>query len=98
MKFNIVLEDNKIKVVPLDDITKPKTNLINPFLRRNIRDKIFHEIQKADKIFIRSCSYYTLLAYKACIKYKKPFFVEVAGFAKEGYMHHSLLGKIIANK
>lgn len=96
-KFNVVLNNPKIRVVALDDITHPKTNMINPLVRFRIRKTIFDEVKKTDKCIIRSGSFYTIAAYEACKVYVKPYLLEVAGFVKEGLENHSLLGKLIAN-
>lgn len=96
-RFNKVLDNPKIRVVALDDITHPKSNMINPIVRHRIRKTILEEVEKADKCIIRSCSFYTIAAYDACKKYHKPYLMEVAGFIKEGLQHHSLLGKMIAS-
>ena len=95
-RFNPIPVDSKVSVVPLDDITRPKLNMVNPFVRKRIKDTIFQEVSKTDKCIIRSASFYTGLCMKACIEYKKTYLMEVTGFALEGMSHHSLLGKITA--
>lgn len=95
-RFNPIPNDSRIRVVALDDITKPKYNLLNPFVWRRIRNMIFKEIEKADKIIIRSASKYCQIAREACLSYRKPYLHEVTGFAREGLRYHSLLGRISA--
>jgi len=95
-RFNPIPLDGKVSIVPLDDITRPKLNMINPFVRKRIKDTIFQEVSKTDMCIIRSASFYTGLCMQACIEYKKPYLMEVTGFALEGMSHHSLLGKITA--
>lgn len=96
-RFNPIPVDTKIKVVPVDDITRPKWNIINIVKRRRIAETIQREVADADKVIIRSASFYTDICQKACVKYKKHYIFEVTGFALEGLSHHSLLGKLSAN-
>lgn len=95
-RFNPIPTDDNVCVVPLDDITRPKLNLVNPFVRKRIKKHIFREVSKADKCIIRSASFYSGLCMQACIEYGKPYLMEVTGFALEGMSHHSLLGKLSA--
>lgn len=97
-KFNKVLDDSRIRIVPLVDFTESKLSMLNPFVYKEIKRVIFAEVQKVDKCFIRSGSHYTRVAYDACIKYHKPYLFEATGFAYESFSHHSLIGRIIANK
>lgn len=97
-KFNKVLDDSRIRIVPLVDFTESKLSMLNPFVYKKIKRVIFAEVQKADKCFIRSGSHYTRVAYDACIKYHKPYLFEATGFAYESFSHHSFIGRIIANK
>ncbi len=96
--FNKVLTDPRIRIVPLDDVTTPRLNIVNPFVRARIKRVIMNEIEKADKVFIRSTSFYTEIAYRACIRYNKPYLFEVTGLAYEGYAGSGFVGKLIANK
>lgn len=96
-RFSPIPISNKVKVVALEDILKPICNLLDINKRKQIEKTIFEEIKLTDKCIIRSASFYTLLAYKACIKYNKPYLLEVTGFAKEGLSHHSILGQLSAN-
>lgn len=97
-KFNKVLDDSRIRIVPLVDFTESKLSMLNPLVYKEIKRVIFAEVQKADKCFIRSGSHYTRVAYDACIKYHKPYLFEATGFAYESFSHHSFIGRIIANK
>ena len=97
-KFNKVLDDSRIRIVPLVDFTESKLSMLNPFVYKEIKRVIFAEVQKADKCFLRSGSHYTRVAYDACIKYHKPYLFEATGFAYESFSHHSFIGRIIANK
>lgn len=97
-KFNKVLDDSRIRIVPLVDFTESKLSMLNPFVYKEIKRVIFAEVQKADKCFIRSGSHYTRVAYDACIQYHKPYLFEATGFAYESFSHHSFIGRIIANK
>lgn len=96
-RFNPVLVNNKIKLVPVEDITHPKCNIINIFKRKKITKTIRHEVAHADKIIIRSASFYTNICQKACIDYNKPYIFEVTGFILEVMSHHSLMGRLLAN-
>ncbi len=95
-RFNPIPIDHKVDVIPLDDITRPKLNMLNPFVRKRIKNTIFQEVSKADKCIIRSASFYTGICMQACIEYREPYLMEVTGFALEGMSHHSLLGKFAA--
>ena len=97
-KFNKVLDDSRIRIVPLVDFTESKLSMLNPIVYKEIKRVIFAEVQKADKCFLRSGSHYTRVAYDACIKYHKPYLFEATGFAYESFSHHSFIGRIIANK
>lgn len=97
-EFCRMLINPKLRIVDLPDIIRPKMRLLNLIIRKNIRKIIESEVASADKVIIRSCSLYTYMAYKACLKYNKPYLMEVTGFAKEGMTHHSLLGRILAGK
>lgn len=94
-RFNPII-DKKIRIVAVDDITRPKLNFFNLFMRYKINKSIYNEISKADKIIIRSASYMTKQAYLACQKYKKPYIVEVTGFIFESMYYHGFLGRIFA--
>lgn len=95
-RFNAIPSDGKVEVIALKDITVPKTNIINPLVRKSIKDVIYGAVRKADKCIIRSASFYTGICMEACLKYGKPYLFEVTGFAFEGMSHHSLLGKLSA--
>lgn len=97
-KFNRVLNDIRIRVVPLKDFTETKMSFFNPFVYSEIRKTINKEVQKADKCFIRSGSYYTRVAYDACKQYNKPYLFEATGFAYESFSKHSIIGKLVAKK
>ena len=96
-RYNIIPFSDNIEVIALDDITVPKTNVINPIVRIRIHKKIAEAVSKCDKAIIRSGSHYTIECYKECIKQHKPYLLEVAGLVKEGLANHSLLGKFTAN-
>ena len=52
-KFNKVLDDSRIRIVPLVDFTESNLSMLNPFVYKEIKRVIFAEVQKADKCFIR---------------------------------------------
>ena len=95
-RFNPIPVDERIKVVALDDITRPKYNLFLPAVWTRIKNSIEREVAQADKIIIRSASFYTAICQNACIRQGKPYLAEVTGFALEGMKHHSFLGKLSA--
>lgn len=97
-KFNKMLDDSRIRVVPLPDFAKSKLKMLNPLTYKKIRAIIDKEVKAVDKCFIRSVSPYSWYAYLACKKYHKPYLFEACDFAKESYKYHSIIGKIIANK
>ena len=81
----------------LPDVYRPVKNAFNLKLRREIAQKIKQEVQKADKIIIRSIgTYYTDTALTYARKFQKPHLVEVTGFSWEAYWYHSLRGKFYA--
>lgn len=96
-RFNPIPIDKKIRVVPVEDITRPQWNILNIFKRRRIARAIQREVANADKVIIRSASYYTGICQKACVSYNKPYLFEVTGFALEGLSHHSFWGRLSAN-
>lgn len=95
--FNPIPDSPQINVIPLDDISVPKWNMINPVVRRRIKDQIREAVSNCDKAIIRSCSYYTVLCQEECLRQGKPYLLEVAGLIKEGYWFHSISGKIVAD-
>lgn len=96
-KFNAVPCGDNVNVIALPDVTNPKLNMINPIFKHKVKKTIRQAVLAADKIIIRSMSFYTLIAYKACIECGKPYLMEVTGFCKEGLSYHSTIGKLIAN-
>lgn len=96
-RFNPIPVTSKVDVIPLEDNTKPKMNLLNIFMNHRIKKAIYTAVYESDKVIIRSASYYTKICMDACLLYKKPYLMEVTGFAKEGMSNHSMLGKLSAN-
>lgn len=91
--FNTELADH----IALPDLYMPKRNAINPFIRREIQNRIEQEIKKADRVIIRSLgNIYTNTALKMAKKYSIPYLVEVTGFTFEGMWYHSLRGKFVS--
>ena len=88
--FNKIPVLRKMHVVPVDDIVSA------PFKFYDVKASIYDEISKVDKVIIRSCSLYTIVAYKACIEYGKPYLFESTGFIRESLKYHSLLGNFIS--
>ncbi len=92
-KYNI----DRSSFVALPDLYKPVRNVFSISIRRSIEKTIDQEIEKADKIIIRSLgNIYTNTALKSAKKYHKPYLVEVTGFAREGLWYHSFRGKLVA--
>lgn len=96
-KFSPIPVDYKVRVVPVEDITRPKWGILNIAKRKKITNIIRREVANANRIIIRSASFYTNICQKACVDYNKPYLFEVTGFALESMSHHSLLGKLSAN-
>lgn len=83
--------------VALPDLYRPVRNIFSISVRRYIEKTIDQEIEKADKIIIRSLgNIYTNTALKYAKKYHKPYLVEVTGFARESLWYHSFRGKLVA--
>lgn len=88
---------NLVNLITVPDLYKPKTNYLNFSTKKEIKDKIKQAILQCDKIIIRDvATYYTIMAAKYCIKYKKSYLIEVAGVAFDAMWYHSLLGKFVA--
>lgn len=90
-------DNTKMKSVILPDIYRPIKNIFNFKMKKKIKDEIRRQVEKADKVIIRSLgNLYTNTALKYVRKFQKPYLVEVTGFAKESLWYHSLRGKIMA--
>jgi len=96
-KYNIVPLD-KLKLFPVADLNRPMIRNLNLVLKKKVDKEIEEVIKTSDKVIIRSIlNHYTLTALKYCKKYKKPYLIEVAGYAFDGYWSHGdLLGKLAA--
>lgn len=91
------LDTNKIRYVPVEDVYRPIKNYFNFVLKRKIKKTIEREVLGADKIVVRSPdSYYSYLAIKLARKHKKPYLVEVTGFAFSSLWHQGIKGKLVA--
>ena len=95
-RFNKIEGSKKIRIVALEDITNPKINMVNFLVRKRIKAIIYREVRNADKLIIRSDSFYTYIAHDAAMQFNKPYYYEVTGFAFEAMTYHSLLGKLLA--
>lgn len=93
--FNKVIICNKVNIIGVDDLMS-FSKITNIFVWKRICDTIYKEVKKADKCVIRSASFYTDIAERACSKYGKPYLFEVTGFAKESMRNHSFIGKLLA--
>lgn len=95
-RFNIV-DTDLMTLVAVPDIMRPVKRFFDLRLRKKIDDIIKKEVLKCDKAIIRSATnFYSETVLKYCIKYRKPYLIEVTGFAFDGLWYHSLKGKIIA--
>lgn len=96
-KFN-KLDLKSIKLYELYDLMKPKRRFFSFKYRKNVKKEIEKAVCECDKAIIRSAhNYYTLTAIKMCKKHNKPYLIEVAGYAFDGYWNHGdLYGKIVA--
>lgn len=96
-KFNII-EKNKTEIVEVPDLMRPKKRFFSIFWRKKASQIIESAIIDCDKAIIRSAhNFYTLTAIKMCKKHNKPYLIEVAGYAFDGYWGHGdLYGKIVA--
>ena len=83
--------------IAVPDIYRPVKNILNFKKRRQVINKIKDAVKNSDKVIIRSLgNLYTNTALKYARKYKKPYLVEVTGFAFDGLWYHSLRGKSVA--
>ncbi len=89
--FNKMPVLKKMHIVPVDDIVS------TPFKFYDVKASIYDEISKVDKVIIRSCSLFTIIAYEACLKFGKPYLFEVTAFIRESLKYHSLLGKLVSS-
>lgn len=96
-KFNS-LDTDKTQIYELDDLMRPKWKFFSIKHRKCVKKQIEQAIRECDKAIIRSAhNFYTLNAIKYCKKHKKPYLIEVAGYAFDGYWGHGdLYGKIVA--
>lgn len=88
----------KIKIYKMYDLMRPKYRFFSIKYRRLAKKSIENAVKQCDKAIIRSAhNFYTLNAIKYCKKYGKPYLIEVAGYAFDGYWGHGdLYGKIVA--
>lgn len=95
--FN-TLDKNKTKVYRIKDLMRPKYRFFSLKCRKQAIKQIELAVKECDKAIIRSAhNFYTLTAIKLCEKYNKPYLIEVAGYAFDGYWTHGdLYGKIVA--
>lgn len=93
-KFNCFNNGYNIDIVSLLDVYSSSKS----FLKQKENDSIIEKnVIKCDAAVIRSVgNYYTNTVLKFCIKYHKPYLIEVTGFAWEGQWYHGLKGKIFA--
>lgn len=97
-RFNKMLDDPRIRIVPLPDFAETKASMINPLTYKKIKNIITEEVRNVDKCFIRSVSPYSWYTYQACKKFNKKYLFEACDFARESYAFHSSLGKLIAGR
>lgn len=95
-QFNAI--DTEIfNLIVVPNIYNPATSYFDLHKRKIIKKAIYDSVKESDKVIIRSvATYYTVYAAKCCIVLKKPYLIEITGFAKETSWNHSLLGKFIA--
>lgn len=95
-RFNLFNTDYA-SAVTLPDLYRPVTNSLSISKRVYIDKMIAKEVNKTDKIIIRSLgNIYTNTALKYARKYHKPYLVEVTGFVRESLWYHSFYGKLFA--
>ena len=92
------MDATNMKIVPTVDLMRPKTNFFNLKKRKQIIKDIEECVKECDKAIIRSAhNFYTLNTIKMCKKYNKPYLIEVAGYAFDGYWGHGdIYGKLVA--
>lgn len=86
------------KLFEVDDLMRPKTRFFSLKYRKKIKKEMEKAVIECDKAIIRSAhNFYTLNTIKYCKKHHKPYLIEVAGYAFDGYWTHGdLYGKIVA--
>lgn len=96
-KFNSLNQDS-LKIFAVPDLMRPASRFINLRWRNKAKKGIEEAVKQCDKAIIRSAhNFYTLTAVKMCKKYKKPYLIEVAGYAFDGYWNHGdIYGKVFA--
>lgn len=95
-KYNF-LDMNKIKFIAIPDLIKPKSNAINPIIRRKHNTIIKNEIKKADLVIVRLPSTSGHVAMKFIKKYNKKHIVEAVGDPFTAYWFYgNIQGKILA--
>lgn len=92
------LNENNTTLIGLPDLMRPKKNFFNLKIRKETLRKIEKAVKQCDKAIIRSAhNFYTLNAVRFCKKHNKPYLIEIAGFAFDGYWWHgNIFGKIVA--
>lgn len=88
----------KVKIYKMHDLMKPKRRFFSIKYRKIVKKEIEKAIKNSDKVIVRSAhNFYTLNAIKYCRKYNKPYLIETAGYAFDGYWGHGdLYGKVVA--
>lgn len=90
-------DTSRMTCLALPDLYRPGTRLLNPRCRRQVRRAIAQAVREADRVIVRSPgNFYTNTALACCRRYRRPYLVEVTGFAWEGSWYHSLRGKMLA--
>lgn len=92
------LDSTNSKVIEMPDLMRPKKRFFSISWRKKVSKIIEQAVLECDKAIIRSAhNFYTLTTIKYCKKYNKPYLIEVAGYAFDGYWGHGdLYGKIVA--
>lgn len=95
-RFNRCRQD-RMTCLAVPDLYRPARRLLSLRFRRQAEEAIREAVRRADRVIVRSPgNFYTNTALAFCRRYRKPYLVEVTGFAWEGSWYHSPAGKLLA--
>lgn len=90
------LDNEKIDVVILPNLTASIKDYLSPKLRREFRKTVIDNITPDRAVIIRAPSSSGTIAAKHCRKIGKPFLVEAVGCPWDSLRNHSIRGRIMA--
>ncbi|WP_137790963.1 glycosyltransferase family 4 protein [Bacillus sp. E(2018)] len=87
------IEEDRFGVIPVPDFKSVKQH----FTKKNEAKKVIElAVTSHDFLIIRLPSSIGLLAWEYAMKHSKPYIIELVACPWDGYISHSLLGKVVA--